>query len=108
MYPLSWFIITVRPNLGSFFILATVPAAAAFTTVVLSALISTPLCVIHSCKVFENTNVSFANSLKISPFTGASNSTLASFFSIVAFVDESFDFLNAYSFLYDEFFLSKF
>jgi len=48
------------------------PDSAAFTIVVLSAFISTPVCVVHSCKVFEYIKLSTAKSLTISPSTGFS------------------------------------
>ena len=58
------------PYLGSFFIDFTVPASDALTIDVLSAFISIPLCVTHSCNVFEYISASLANALVISPSTG--------------------------------------
>ena len=49
-----------KPYLGSFLIDFTFPLADAFTTVVLSAFISQPKCVVHSSKVSEYNSLSFA------------------------------------------------
>ena len=51
--PLLCSIVILNPYLGSSLIDFTVPEADALTTVVLSALISIPLWVIHSCNVLE-------------------------------------------------------
>ena len=74
LYPSLCSIITVKPYLGSFFIAFTVPSSADFTTVVLGAFISIPLCTTHSCNVSENTKLSIENGFDISPFTGYANS----------------------------------
>ena len=50
-YPSSCEITTVKPYLGSFNIDVTTPSADAFITLVLSAFISIPVCVIHSFNV---------------------------------------------------------
>ena len=46
---------------------------------------SIPLCVIHSLKVFEYTNLSLANSLIISPSTGFINVGSGNFLSSCSF-----------------------
>ena len=84
-----WCSITiVNPYLGSFLIVFTVPASAAFTTVVFWACISIPTCVVHSCNVCEYIKFSFANSFVISPSTGFSNDNsfwfVSSFLSVAA------------------------
>ena len=50
--------------------LFTIPASADFTTVVFSAFMSIPVCVVHSSSVFEYIKLSCANSFTISPSTG--------------------------------------
>ena len=86
-------IITVIPYLGSFLIAVTVPSSAAFTTVVLSALISIPVCVTHSFSVSEYIKLSFAYSFKISPLTGYTNDNSffgSSFFAVFSLLSLSF------------------
>ena len=71
--PFTCSIITVSPYLGSFFIDFTVPSDAAFTTVVNSACMSTPVCVVHSFNVSEYIRFSLLYSFIISPSTGFIN-----------------------------------
>lgn len=85
--PLACSITIVNPYLGSFLIVFTVPASAAFTIVVLSALISIPVWVVHSFNVSEYTKLSTAKSFTISPSTGfvkfSSTTTSSVFISFV-------------------------
>ena len=69
-YPSSCEITTVKPYLGSFNIDVTTPSADAFITLVLSAFISIPVCVIHSFNVSEYIKFSCANSGKLIPGHG--------------------------------------
>ena len=83
-YPSSCEITTVKPYLGSFNIDVTTPSADAFITLVLSAFISIPVCVIHSFNVSEYIKFSCANSAIISPSVGLVN--VNGFFSSVTCV----------------------
>ena len=84
LYPSLCSIITVKPYLGSFNIDVTTPSADAFITLVLSAFISIPVCVIHSFNVSEYIKFSCANSAIISPSVGLVN--VNGFFSSVTCV----------------------